>query len=166
MKLFSIGGKRVYREERVKMGIRNNSKNRVLAMLVSVFMLISLMPINAMTAEDTENVIDETGIANNKGLDISSPLTTGEVRTGKTVVNNGDGTFDITLEAIARKFATEQTERPNQYDVVFVLDYSTSMNADNKLNRMITAAATAVNQILQNNTATAQNRVAVVSYGT
>ncbi|MCL1844291.1 MAG: VWA domain-containing protein, partial [Defluviitaleaceae bacterium] len=118
--------------------------------------------------ESSEKIITlgKTGVSGeNRAIDLSSGLEPGEIRTAKSVTAIPDGTFDITLEAIGRRFDTEIFhDIPVQFDVVFALDYSLSMDADNKFDNMIIASVDAINQILANNTEEFYNRVAVVRY--
>jgi len=110
----------------------------------------------------------ETVSADNEGrIKTDSPIEKGEVRTGKkvSVFDASTGEFEITLEAIGRRFeTTAKREVPVVYDVVFVLDYSSGMDADGKLTSMKYAAMNAINQILGNNTSEHYNRAAVVRY--
>lgn len=80
------------------------------------------------------------------------------------LVDNGDGTYDVTLSVTG---ATEETETPKPIDIIYVVDRSLSMAPDLKAARnAITAAAnkylTAENANLP---ADQQIRMAVITYG-
>jgi uncharacterized protein YegL len=87
----------------------------------------------------------------------------GTVWTDKSVVDNGDGSFGITLSAFGRRWAMtheEYIERYKPINVVFVLDISGSMNS-NDLSAMVAATKQAGEMILNANP---DNRVAAVYY--
>lgn len=80
------------------------------------------------------------------------------------LVDNGDGTYDVTLSVTG---ATEETETPKPIDIIYVVDRSLSMAPDLKAARnAITAAAnkylTAENANLPDDQ---QIRMAVITYG-
>jgi hypothetical protein len=142
--------------------MKSVAMRKPLAILLTVLMVFTLMP----TIVFAGTSIDSSGIhSSHDGINASVPLAPGEVRTGKTVSKVGEGLFDIKLEAIGRKFeGPKVTEVPVQYDVVFVLDYSASMDDNGKKGSMVNAAIEAIDKILGNNSSTVFNRVAVVSY--
>ena len=81
-----------------------------------------------------------------------------------TLVDNGDGTYDVTLSVTG---ATEETEIAKPIDIIYVVDRSLSMVPDlAAARRAITAAAnkylTAENAALPDNQ---QVRMAVITYG-
>ena len=81
-----------------------------------------------------------------------------------TLVDNGDGTYDVTLSVTG---ATEDTEIAKPIDIIYVIDRSLSMAPDlTAARRAITAAAnkylTAENAALPDNQ---QVRMAVITYG-
>ena len=111
-------------------------------------------------------------ITANERIPVGTALSPGEVLTNKFVEDLGEhpdfaqGDFRITLEAIGMPYSyvTERTS-PIQYDIVFVLDYSHSMESNNKYSNMITAAMQSMNRMLFNNTPAYYNRISVVRYG-
>lgn len=81
-----------------------------------------------------------------------------------TLVDNGDGTYDVTLSVTG---ATEETEIAKPIDIIYIVDRSLSMAPDlAAARRAITAAAnkylTAENAALPDNQ---QVRMAVITYG-
>lgn len=81
-----------------------------------------------------------------------------------TLVDNGDGTYDVTLSVTG---ATEETESPRPIDVIYLVDSSLSMAGDlSTARKAITAAAnkylTAENAALP---ADQQVQMAVITYG-
>ncbi|MCI5950414.1 MAG: VWA domain-containing protein [Coriobacteriaceae bacterium] len=81
-----------------------------------------------------------------------------------TLVDNGDGTYDVTLSVTG---VTEETEIAKPIDIIYVVDRSLSMAPDLAVaRRAITAAAnkylTAENAALPDNQ---QVRMAVITYG-
>ena len=148
--------------------MRKSSKFRMrkpLALIISALMLAALIPfaLGATVLGDTYAMTQ--GVDNMEGISDEYDLSVGEVLTSKTVteVEGEPGVFEIKLEAIGRRFETRE-KTPILYDVVFVLDYSSSMDTNNKLSSMITASTNAINQIVANNTSELYNRVAVVKY--
>jgi len=144
------------------------SFRKLTAVALVLTLLMGIVMISAQAAEPQMVIlIDQTGTDGDNNIRISDneTLKPGEVLTRKSVQDLGDGTFEITLEAIGRRFEQmTEIEAPVQYDVVFVLDYSTSMDDNNKYNNMRTAAADTINKIVERNTAEYYNRVAVVKY--
>ena len=81
-----------------------------------------------------------------------------------SLVDNGDGTYDVTLSVTG---ATEETESPRPIDVIYLVDTSLSMVPELKAQRnAITAAAnkylTAENAALPEDQ---QVQMAVITYG-
>ena len=147
---------------------RSNKARRPIALIVAVMMLVMLIPFTLIAITGYFADAETIGVDNSGRINIADALAQGEVRTGKTVtaVDGQPGVFEISLQAIGRSFELEEERQvPVQYDVVFVLDYSASMNSPaSKLRDMKDAAVSAINQIVANNTSTYYNRVAVVGY--
>ena|GEM_PF-3896115 len=141
---------------------------KITAVTLSIMLLTGMVMIAAQAAEPQMVIsIDQTGVAGdeNNRISESETLSPGEVITRKSVRDLEDGTFEITLEAVGRRFEqVTEIESPVQFDVVFVLDYSTSMDDNNKYDNMRTAAADTINKIVERNTSEYYNRVAVVKY--
>jgi len=139
---------------------------RAISVMLAIFMLVSLLPFSALSLVDEQININDTDVINVDGIRSGDKLEPGEIRTGKTVTDKGDGEFEITLKAIGREFTeTSSNNGSSGVDVVFVLDYTLSMGDNSRLANMKAAAAPAINDILGSNTGAAtDNRVAVVSY--
>ena len=109
-----------------------------------------------------------TDVVNDPGF-VTDDLSSGEVQASKTVTDLGDGVFEISLKAEGKDF-DKVTHTVTGLDVVFVLDYSSSMGNDSgstKFANMKAAATQAINKILSENAnSPGLNRVAVVSYNT
>ena len=87
-------------------------KKRLLSLLLVVVMVFGMFPMTAMAdAEDTA----ETGTITSVGSDENVAVT-------KTAVNNGDGTYNITISVLPK---TEGAEKP--LELVLLLDTSGSM---------------------------------------
>ena len=137
----------------------SNSK-KFFAVLLVLMMVFGLIPFSALSSY---NMVS-TDAHNMNGL--PTTLDVGQVASTKQVEDNKDGTFDITLEVLARQFMTiEEREEASEYDVVFVLDASSSMNDNSRLTNMRTAAQAAIDEILRFNTNDKYNRVSVVTFG-
>ena len=92
----------------------------------------------------------------------------GQVNAEKVAEANGDGTYDVKIDVTGTPFTTG--EDAGRYDVVLVIDKSTSMNTDmgssgSRLDAAKSAAISFVNTILGED-ANENNRVALVSFGT
>lgn len=88
----------------------------------------------------------------------------------KTIKDNGDGTYDLTLSVTGD---TEQSETGKPVDVVFVVDVSSSMNdkvdgwfGKSRMKAAHDAAATLANNLLTGENANKQIQVSVVTFGT
>ena len=155
---------------------------RGLALFLALCLIFTYSGVTTFGATGDNTVIvvnpDNLAVDNSGDIDVAAPLAQGEMRTGKTVLpidgSEDEGLFEVTLSVIGRQFTNEViTEVPVCYDVVFVLDYSGSMDtamtgtSTTRLQAMQAAATTAVNQILSSNdplTPQYYNRVAVISY--
>ena len=144
-----------------------------IVLLLALAMSAAMLPLMAVAESDYFIDSDTASVNNNGSLSkkISEnhqlALEPGQVMTGKTVdiLDATTGEFTITLEAIGRRFETEvKRDDPVCYDVVFVLDYSGSMDSNSKLSNMKSAASDAMTKILLNNTSEKYNRVAAVYY--
>ena len=140
----------------------------IVIMMISSIGLISVLAADSPVVATITNSLDQTGDINKGLIPDTTVLAPGQVITNKSVEDLGGGEFEITLEAIGRRFDIEEVrEEPIQYDIVFVLDYSTSMGSgtSSKLARLQSAALTSINSMLANNTSEFYNRIAVVGYG-
>lgn len=87
----------------------------------------------------------------------------------KTIKDNGDGTYDLTLSVTGD---TEQSSSATPVDVVFVVDVSSSMNevddwfGKSRMKAAHDAAATLANSLLTGENANKQIQVSVVTFGT
>lgn len=88
----------------------------------------------------------------------------------KTIKDNGDGTYDLTLSVTGD---TEQSSTSTPVDVVFVVDMSSSMNdkvdgwfGKSRMKAAHDAAATLANSLLTGENANKQIQVSVVTFGT
>lgn len=88
----------------------------------------------------------------------------------KTIKDNGDGTYDLTLSVTG---GTEQSSSAKPVDVVFVVDVSSSMNdkvdgwfGKSRMKAAHDAAATLANSLLTGENANKQIQVSVVTFGT
>ena len=99
-----------------------------------------------------------------------SPYEDGQVHAEKEALSNGDGTYKVTINVTGEPFSTG--EEAGLYDVVLVIDRSTSMSmydmpgsSQSRLDAAKTAAKSFVDTILGDD-ANDGNRVALVSFGT
>lgn len=88
----------------------------------------------------------------------------------KTIKDNGDGTYDLTLSVTGD---SEQSSSAKPVDVVFVVDVSSSMNetvsgwrGKSRMKAAHDAAATLANSLLTGENANKQIQVSVVTFGT
>ena len=88
----------------------------------------------------------------------------------KTIKDNGDGTYDLTLSVTGD---TEQSSTSTPVDVVFVVDVSSSMNdkvdgwfGKSRMKAAHDAAAALANNLLTGENAKKQIQVSVVTFGT
>lgn len=134
---------------------------KVFSFILAFMLVISLMPV-------------PTALAIGEGLDIlesdanpATPtpvgLSEGQIWTDKSVADNGDGTFDITLKAMGRDYKVETPQLQNNLDIIFVLDCSASMtqSGSTKLEDMKIAAKRAVDILIDG---VHDNRIAVVKF--
>ena len=134
------------------------SSKKIFAALLAFVMVFGMVPFSA----DSGYSVEETDVIPMAGL--PDMLYAGQVASTKKVEDLGGGTFEITLEVMAREFMTaEEQGEATEYDVVLVLDCTSSM-AGNNLTNMQLAAQNAVNEILRFNTTAKYNRVAVVTF--
>lgn len=136
----------------------NLHRSKFIAYLLLVAMLVALFPIPPGSfANMGDNAVEEKwGESDNMPT-----LVDGQVWTGKTVDagNLTDDIFNVKLEALGQGYKTT-SETPKPANVVLVLDASTSMNDNNKMNNMITAANQLIDSILE----TPGNKVSVVQF--
>ncbi|MGX8796610.1 InlB B-repeat-containing protein [Fusibacter sp. JL298sf-3] len=137
-------------------------KKKGLSVVLSVFLILtSFMPLTfAVEAQSPEAFgnLDIVETTNSPSATVAA-LSDGQIWAGKEVTYKGDGTFDITLKAAGQNYAVETVLPQEQYDVVLVLDRSSSMRGGG-LTSAQTAARSAVEQLLT----VEGNRVAIVSY--
>ena len=97
-------------------------KKRWLSLLLCLSFVLALVPTAAMAGDDAADPLHPDDLY----YSLAGESTDGEkpdITLHKTAVDNGDGTYDITLTAEAKEKVTiKDTE------VVFVLDASSSMN--------------------------------------
>ncbi|MCL2359931.1 vWA domain-containing protein, partial [Candidatus Bathycorpusculum sp.] len=136
----------------------------VLALVAGCFAAMPLPIRQASAYEVNEN---EAWLISNSGADavteIPESIADGTVWTDKSVADNKDGSFAITLSAFGRRQPMEHEIYQELYkpiNVVFVLDTSSSMTITD-LDAMIAATKQAGHMILDANP---DNRVAVVYY--
>jgi len=128
---------------------------KTISIITAIAMVFSILAITPSALNDS--------VTNMPEID-KNALAAGEVAASKQVVDNGDGTFNITLSAFGKTFDEEKKDQEDisvGYDVIFVLDYSGSMNAGNRLRDLRTSANNAIATLLSQN----RHRVAVVTYG-
>ena len=91
-------------------------KKRVLSLLLCLVMVLSLMPFSAFAESD----LHPAASADNDTMELEKYLT-----------DNGNGTYDLTLEAFAKgAFVESETTVSSPLDVVLVLDQSLSMRSN------------------------------------
>lgn len=114
-------------------------KRRIFAWLLSTIMLLSLLSASAIAASETSLTY-----SNSEEAETATGVTA-----NKKVVQNGDGTYTITLSV---KGYTEPGSETKNYpaDVVLVLDTSRSMQQGGRLNTAKTAAKNFVGTLLGN----------------
>ena len=140
-----------------------NKKQRVkkvLALLMTMVMIFGTIP-PVTYALPAGVVITDTGA--DPSTTVPSALANGQIWTDKSVIDNEDGTFDITLSAAGKDFKI--TQPPKKFDIILALDFSYSMNSDNKLSRMRSAAKTITDQLVGTTASTLTgNRLAIIKY--
>ncbi|MDR0492997.1 MAG: VWA domain-containing protein, partial [Nitrososphaerota archaeon] len=133
----------------------------VLALVAGCFATIPLVMSQDSTDKDgTWQILNSSADAVTQ---IPNGIDDGTVWTDKSIVDNGDGSFAITLSAFGRRWAMtheEYIERYKPINVVFVLDISGSMGTAD-VAAMIDATKQAGEMILNANP---DNRVAAVYY--
>lgn len=100
-------------------------KKRLLAMLMALALLVSLMPMGVL-ADGPDVTADNTLTPEDKYYSFNGQEATAgnsNITLSKTAVDNGDGTYTITLTAEADKVVMAKST-----EVVFVIDGSGSMN--------------------------------------
>jgi len=160
--------KYLIKEKLMKNQIKTISK-RIVAFLLVSMLIFGTMPglVFASGSGITETGADTpTNIPDHSGLD------EGEVWTDKSVFDKNDGTFDIKLTAMGKRFEfdPETTITKKPANVVFVLDTSTSMTYED-LKDMMIAVRDAGKAVLRANPVNpanpdgpSNNRVAVVYF--
>ena len=92
-------------------------------------------------------------------------MSNGEVRGQKVITDNGDGTYDITFNALGKKFyTTETTNTTPLIDFLFVIDRSGSMANDSKAANSKTAYNNIMDLIFNTPEKRVANRVSVITY--
>lgn len=157
----------------MKKTIHIKPQNRLVAVTVAVVLLISLAlsGILRLDAAAFYGTLygSSAGVDQDANSDMPLSPEEGEVWAGKNVTQHPDvltsGKFDVELSALGHDYEAEFPEF-QQYDVVFVLDASNSMNTGGKLGEMITAANAAIGTLLNDEDPTDDiyNRIAVVTF--
>lgn len=125
---------------------------RLLSVLLCVAMIASLM----VTTSFAETSEDE-GVSSVEAAENDLSIT-------KSVTDNGDGTYDLTMEAYASG-KSEVTTKSVPMDIVLVLDVSGSMSDNNKINSMKTAAKAFISKIAADaRTNSVDHKVAIVKF--
>jgi LPXTG-motif cell wall-anchored protein len=133
--------------------------SKFLVYLLLIAMVVSLIPIPPGSFASIDN---GSSVKQKQGeADTVPTLVDGQVWTGKTVDagNLTDDIFNVKLEALGQGYKTT-IETPKPANVVLVLDTSSSMNDNNKMSNMVTAA----NQLIDSILATSGNKIAVVQF--
>lgn len=127
-------------------------RRRLFAVAATVMLALGIAAPTAALAENAGGLVDRAPVHN------------------KTIQNNGDGTYDLTLSVTGDG---EQSSTSTPVDVVFVVDVSTSMNKTvsgwrdkSRMQAAHDAAATLANSLLTGENANKQIRVSVVTFGT
>ena len=127
-------------------------RRRLFAAAATVMLALGIATPTAALAENAGSVVDRTPAHS------------------KTIQNNGDGTYDLTLSVTGD---TEQSSSAKPVDVVFVVDVSSSMNdkvdgwfGKSHMKAAHDAAATLANSLLTGENANKQIQVSVVTFGT
>lgn len=136
-------------------------KKKIFSLILVASILIGLLP-TPVSALATGLQIQPGSIDADPVTNPPAKLEDGQIWTDKSVVPvNDTGEFEITLSAAGQDYETTiPGERP-RVDVVLVLDVSGSMDSNNRLSNMKTAASNAVNALLAPGL---DNRVALVTY--
>ena len=127
-------------------------RRRLFAVAATVMLALGIAAPTAALAENAGGLVDRAPVHN------------------KTIQNNGDGTYDLTLSVTGDG---EQSSTSTPVDVVFVVDVSTSMNKTvsgwrdkSRMQAAHDAAATLANSLLTGENANKQIQVSVVTFGT
>lgn len=127
-------------------------RRRLFAVAATVMLALGIAAPTAALAENAGGLVDRAPVHN------------------KTIWNNGDGTYDLTLSVTGDG---EQSSTSTPVDVVFVVDVSTSMNKTvsgwrdkSRMQAAHDAAATLANSLLTGENANKQIQVSVVTFGT
>ena len=132
-------------------------KKKFLALVLTLAMVLSLVPVTALATGTTQSNIDNPNPVES---------TDGYVKLEKTAaaVGESDNTFDITLKATVEDGKEEGAKTST--DAVLVIDRSGSMKSDKNGDRITPAqnAAKAFASVVLGDGANTQNRIAVVSY--
>lgn len=154
----------------------------VVATMLVVAMVIGLVPndvAEVLAADKTTNIegfsatmIADPDTSEDDHIFNGTPAEDGKIWTDKSVttgaiygVTSEEDNFYVALSALAQTYNTVETglsaEQKNiAYDVVFVLDFSGSMNDSNRAKSMVNALNPAMVTLMNNN----NNRIAVVGY--
>ena len=132
-------------------------KKKFLALVLTLAMVLSLVPVTALAAGATQPNIQNSGpVTSNDGyVDLEKTA---------AAVERSDNTFEITLKATVRNGKQEGTKTST--DAVLVIDRSASMKSIENGDRITPAqnAAKAFASVVLGEGANKQNKIAVVSY--
>lgn len=127
-------------------------RRRLFAVAATVMLALGVAAPTAALAENAGGLVNREPVHN------------------KTITNNGNGTYDLTLSVTGD---TEQSSTSTPVDVVFVVDVSSSMNdkvdgwfGKSRMKAAHDAAATLANSLLTGENANKQIQVSVVTFGT
>ena len=110
-----------------------------------------------------------TALALGLGMAPSAALAEGEASLGapeheKTIIDNGDGTYTLTLDVTGATDSSSETVN-KLVDIVLVVDQSSSMNDNERMENVRNAAMQLANSVLADNE-DGQVRISVVLFGT
>lgn len=163
------------------MNKQRSKKSKLVALLLSFAMLITMFPSGMFAAAGQETPVDggingfqatlqadedTSGSYKTAFGNTPSAAYNGKVWADKSVeINNEDGkTFDVTLSALGQTYDGQTTtETQVAYDVMFVLDASGSMGDNNRLRSAATAMNTAMEALLTGE-GNENNRVGVTTF--
>lgn len=127
-------------------------RRRLFAVAATVMLALGVAAPTAALAENAGGLVNREPVHN------------------KTITNNGNGTYDLTLSVTGD---TEQSSTSTPVDVVFVVDVSSSMNdkvdgwfGKSRMKAAHDATATLANSLLTGENANKQIQVSVVTFGT
>ena len=129
-------------------------KKKFLALVLTLAMVLSLVPVTALAAGTTQSNIQ------NPTSSVKSEDGCVELEKTAAAVERSDNTFEITLKATVRNGKQEGTKTST--DAVLVIDRSASME-DDRINSAQEAAKQFAEVVLGSG-ANKENRIAVVSY--